>query len=41
LKNAAVSLPLIPGEVKYSAFAMKVTLRSSTAGRKKESEKDR
>ncbi|SCE13982.1 hypothetical protein GA0115246_111337 [Streptomyces sp. SolWspMP-sol7th] len=41
LKNAAVSLPLTPGVVKYSAFAMKVTRRSRTAGRKKESEKER
>jgi hypothetical protein len=41
LKNAAVSLPFTPGEVKYSAFAMKVTLRSRTAGRKKESENER
>ena len=41
LKKAAVSFPLTPGEVKYSALAMKVTLRSSIAGRKKESEKDR
>lgn len=41
LKKAAVNLPLTPGEVKYSAFAMKVTLRSSIAGRKKESENDR
>ncbi len=41
LKNAAVSFPLTPGEVKYSAFAMKVTCRSRTAGRKKESENDR
>ena len=41
LKNAAVRRPFTPGEVKYSAFAMKVTFRSRTAGRKKESEKDR
>lgn len=33
--------PFTPGVVKYSAFAMKVTLRSRTAGRKKESEKER
>ncbi len=41
LKKAAVIRPLTPGVVKYSALAMKVTLRSRTAGRKKESEKDR
>ncbi len=41
LKKAAVIRPLRPGVVKYSAFAMKVTLRSRTAGRKNESEKDR
>ncbi len=41
LKKAAVSFPLTPGAVKYSALAMKVTLRSRTAGRKKESENDR
>jgi hypothetical protein len=41
LKKAAVIRPLTPGVVKYSAFAMKVTLRSRTAGRKNESEKDR
>jgi hypothetical protein len=41
LKKAAVSLPFTPGAVKYSALAMKVTLRSRTAGRKKESENDR
>ncbi len=41
LKKAAVSLPLTPGAVKYSDLAMNVTLRSSTAGRKNESEKER
>ncbi len=41
LKKAAVSRPLSPGVVKYSALAMKVTLRSSIVGRKNESEKDR
>lgn len=36
-----MSLPFTPGDVKYSALAMKVTLRSRTAGRKKESENER
>src|SRR3954454_14740135 len=40
LKKAAVRRPFTPGVVKYSAFAMKVTLRSRTAGRKKKTEKE-
>ncbi len=41
LKKAAVIRPLTPGVVKYSAFAMKVTLRSRTAGRKNEAPRTR
>lgn len=40
-KKAAVSLPLIPGPVKYSAFARKVMRRLMMAGIRKWSEKER
>lgn len=40
-KNAAVSRPLSPGPVKYSAFARKVIRRLRIAGIRKWSEKDR
>lgn len=41
MKKAAVSLALMPGVVKYSALAMKVTRRLISAGKKKESENER
>src|SRR6266550_2649910 len=40
-KNLRESQPLIPGVVKYSAFARNVTLRGTISGMKNESEKDR
>ena len=40
-KNILEKKPLMPGVVKYSALARKVTLRGTISGRKKESQKDR
>ena len=39
--NSLASRPLIPGVVKYSALARKVTLRRNISGKKNESENER